>query len=277
MASPISHGSKAQTGPNRLDGAIPLFLLGSPRSGTTLLARILNAHPAVLMTNESAVFLQLNDNIVKSRRGVRAGLLYGKTYNDLWAEHLAENARRLIESYYEKICQAEGKERLRYWGEKHPHHSDCLPFLEALYPDAKYLYIVRDPRDTACSIAEMTQVEFTRALGNWRKFTDKYEGFFQSLGADRRFCLRYEDLVANYSGLTEKILDWLGLDIAEAVSLFLANFRDVDAHAIRAVRLQRQDFQKTSVGRWKRELSEGDRQLAVEVAGDFMDRYGYPR
>jgi hypothetical protein len=62
-----------------LAGAEPLFLVGAARSGTTILAKILNSHPKILMTDETAVFLALSGLIEKSREGVSAGLWYGKT------------------------------------------------------------------------------------------------------------------------------------------------------------------------------------------------------
>ena len=58
--------------------AKPLFLIGAPRSGTTMLTRILNSHARILLTNETAVLLQLADIIGKSRIGRKAGMIYGK-------------------------------------------------------------------------------------------------------------------------------------------------------------------------------------------------------
>ena len=69
-------GSELPAGTSLLAGARPLFLIGSPRSGTTLLAKILNSHPRVLITNETAVFLQLDENIRKSRRGWGWGVIF---------------------------------------------------------------------------------------------------------------------------------------------------------------------------------------------------------
>jgi hypothetical protein len=260
-----------------LGGATPLFPLGAPRSGTTLLARILNAHPGVLMTNETAVFLLLHENIKKSRQGVQAGILYGKEYHDLWSAHLAENAQRLIESYYEKICRAAGKRDLRYWGEKHPHHNRCLDFIGSLYPAARYVYIVRDPRDTACSIAAMRGTTFRAALETWRHFAGTYEQFARALPPERLHCMRYEDLAADYESESRRLFGFLRLDYHRRVARFLAQYRNVDMHTNLGPRAARADFGLTSVGRWRREVGEADQAYAQTLSADYLDRHGYDR
>ena len=139
--------------PATLSKAKPLFLIGPPCSGTAALASVLNVHSEILLTDETGVFLQLNELIEKSRVGARAGILFGKAYHHLWADHLRENAKELIEIFYERIAVREDKTTIRYWGEQHPHLSDCLPFVSELYPEATYVYVVRDPRDAVRSIA----------------------------------------------------------------------------------------------------------------------------
>jgi hypothetical protein len=193
-----------------LKDAAPLFVIGCPRSGTTLLAKILNEHPAVLMTNETAVFLFLADAIDKSRVGYAAGLLYGKEHNYLWAEHLARHSRPLIESYYARIAVKLGKRKLRYWGEKHPHHAECFDFIEKLYPAARYIYIVRDPRDSALSIMHMLGIPFAEALAKWKVISNACEQFVTTRGVTELYQLRYEDLVNDYDGISRQVFAWLG-------------------------------------------------------------------
>ena len=196
---------------NPLTGARPLFLIGPPRSGTTLMARILNAHPRVLMTNETAVFIQLSQLIESSRKGIDAGIMYGKEYNVLWSDNLRQHSSELVESYYEKIADVEGKKDLAYWGEKHPHLSDCTPFLASLYPEARYIYALRDPRDAACSMSEMNEVPFRSALDNWKAFSDVFERFVDRLDPDQVINVSYESLIHDYEGVSEEIFQALDL------------------------------------------------------------------
>lgn len=298
-----------------IDSAMPLFPLGTPRSGTTILARILNAHPEILMTDETSAILQLSENIMKSRRGRKSGVAYGRSYNELWAECLSLQAKSLIEGFYEEICKIEGKEKLVYWGEKHPHHShgDCLEFINHLYPEAKYIYIVRDPRDVALSIAKMNSIPFSDAMKAWKKYTDKYESYFHTLDENLFFLSAYEDLVSDYKGKTKEILKWLNLPYAEETDNFIDAFSGIDVHAVSKEEWRqsslsagksfdfvnvnneknwfkdlakqvlgikertKKDFKSKSVNKWKNDLTKREKKYALELAGDYIDRYGYQR
>ena len=256
-----------------LDDARPLFLIGAPRSGTTILAKLLNGHREVLMTHETAVFLQLDHLINKSRIGSRAGTPFGKSYNELWAEHLRRHAKHLIETFYSRIAAQEKKSHLRYWGEKHPHLNRCLPFLTTFFPDAMYVYAVRDPRDTACSIAKMTKVSLSEALTNWGRFAEAYEDFADALTPERITVVKYEDLVTDYDSGMGNVFDFLGLELDAAARAFLAENKNKPSHNPRAV--QRIDYAEKSVGRWRQEMSEEERAYAMTIGRRFMQRHGY--
>lgn len=267
-----------------LGGARPLFLLGAPRSGTTLLCRILDAHPRVLMTNENAVFLQLADAVEKSRGGSKNGVAYGKQNHEKWAAFLDARAKPLIEEYYGELAAAAGKRDLAYWGEKHPHFVACLDWLGAHWPDACYVYIVRDPRDSACSIGEMTGRGAARGLETWRNFTRTTEKFLAAVPPERQAFLKYEDLVADYLGASERVLAALGLPADPAVREHIERFRDVDAHRLSPGVLnglkragEKRDYAATAVGRHARDMSAEDLALADELVGEWLDRYGYAR
>ena len=287
MATHIEEtASRGQYNGNSIRGGKPLFLVGPPRSGTTLQTRILNAHPNVLLTNETAVFMQLAHMVEKSSVGAKAGILFGKQYHELWSGLLKEYVPALIGEFYDEIADQEGKEELSYWGEKHPHLSMCLPFLKELYPEATYIYAIRDPRDTACSMAEMNGVSFEKALDNWSRFSNKYEAFLKEDKDSRIVVVRYEDLVADYEGATSGLFEKLGLSVTSDVYEFIGQYKDVDSHQVLDARgwrkalggaFQRRKFASESMGRWRRELDASQRRLAEKTVGDFLEKYGYPR
>jgi len=257
--------------------AKPLFLVGAPRSGTTLLNGILNSHPDILLTNETAVFLQLNEMISKSYKGVQSGILYGKQEHELWAEYLESRAREMIQDYYGKIATKEGRSKLFYWGEKHPHLFLCLDWIQKHFPEAIYIYIVRDPRDSACSISAMNKVSHRKSLTNIFNFTRKYENFATQLPENRLINVRYEDMVGDYSGVTQKILDKLCLPRTPEVDRFIEKYKDVDSHKIRAFRLIRRNFKDISLGRWKKEMNQEDALFADQELGSYLEKYDYER
>lgn len=254
-----------------LPGARPLFLIGCPRSGTTFTANLLNSHPEVLMTSETAAFILADDVIKKARKGVVSGINYGKQYHGLLAEMLARSYRPMIEAYYERIASEQQRGYLSYWGEKHPHMHECLERVEADFPDACYVYVVRDPRDSTCSIADMIGTDYASAINNWKVFSDAYEAFVANLAPDRLMTLRYEDIVGDYYSAANAVFGWLQLPIAAQVLEFIHSAKDIDAHTTRTKR----DFVTESVGRWKTQLDSKDIDLTNALVGDYLDKYGY--
>jgi hypothetical protein len=261
---------------NPMRDASPLFPVGCPRSGTTHLARLLNSHPRILITNEASVFLQLDAIIRGSEDGISAGILFGKEYQGLWAKHLLENSRWMIEGFYRKVAKENKIDSVAYWGDKHPHHSTCLMFLNRLYPDASYIYVVRDPRDAACSIAEMNSWSFRRSLEAWRGFTELYEPFFHALPEDRFRVVRYEDLVSDPVTASTKLLGWLGLDLAPETIDYIERYGGLDANTITSAIPIRKDFSQSSVGRWRTELDDAESKHASGRLREFLVKYGYP-
>ena len=261
-----------------LSDARPFFLIGPPRSGTTLMTRILNSHPRILLTNETAIFLQLDANIKKSRLGIKSGILYGKEYCDLWSKHLKENATYLIESYYCKIALEEKKNNLSYWGEKHPHLFVCFDFLSEIYPEAQFLYMIRDPRDTACSIAEMNRWKIREAINAWINIYNKYEDLCANqLDSSLLITVRYEDLIADYKGVSERILKDLGLSGHDKFFEFIDKYKDADAHRIKSTANRKINFMGKSLGRWKHEMSKQDKAFASEKLYESLVKYGYEK
>ena len=256
-----------------LDGAKPLFVIGVPRSGTTMLARLLNSHPEIVQTYETAAFLLFDSMIKNTKRGFKAGILYGKEYSALWSDHLARSARGIIEDFYADILVEEGRTRLRYWGDKHPHHDACLPFIERLYPTARYIYLVRDPRDVACSIAEMNECAFPDAMDVWLRISRSYEAFCAEVGPERVHLVRYEDVVVAYEQTLEKIFAWLDVEFSDDQRQKISELKAMDFH--KPKRLMQKNFAAASMGRWKSQLNEGEHQQAISLARDYMLKYGY--
>lgn len=251
-----------------------MFLVGAARSGTTILAKILNSHPKILMTDETAVFLALSGLIEKSREGVSAGLWYGKTYNVLWADFLQEKARDLVLGFYERVAREQGRQDLAFWGDKHPHYCNCLEFIYHCFPNARFIRLIRDPRDVATSIAEMNQWSLEEGIRATAIFLDEYESFFLGHRGLPVFELKYEDMVRNYTETTGKLLAWLGLGMAPEVANFISENAGPNAHTAMTEDVPIRNF-ATSVQRWRKVFDSTHEMLAMEIFGRYLERYGY--
>jgi hypothetical protein len=254
--------------------ARPLFLIGLPRSGTTFLQKVLNAHPRILLTNETAVFLQIGNLISRSRKGVVEGIDFGKTYNKLWAEILHRRAGDLFKEFYKSIAEKEGKANLAYWGDKHPHYCNCMDFLWNLYPDALYLMSLRDPRDVACSIAKMNNVSLEQAIMNTSAFLSKYWDFFHRHKEVVPFLIYYERLIQNPRLVCEEILSFLRLDFTPEVEKALEVWTVRDAHTAPDKQKPR-DFRE-NYGKWRKIFSSKELVLASKMFSPYLSLFGYP-
>lgn len=255
-----------------LSSAATLFIIGPPRSGTTLLARLLNRHPSVLMTNETAVFLFFSEAIRRSRVGIKSGILWGKDYHELWSQHLARAAKPMIENFYEDIARLEKREKFLYWGEKHPHHDVCMSFLLELYPQGRFIFTLRDPRDSICSICEMNHWPFSKGLETWLRMSRNFEEATKEMGAEQLYRIRYEDVVDNYYLEVSRLLSWLGLDVDSEIEEAIRYYETKDANKRSS---EPHDFKAKSVGRWRRELTPNDLDLVKSELRGFLDDYGY--
>jgi len=255
--------------------AKPLFLIGPPCSGTEALANVLNVHSEILLTDETGVFLQLNELIEKNRVGVRAGILFGKNYHRLWAEHLRENAAELIEFFYERIAVREGKSTIRYWGEQHPHLSGCLPFVSELYPEATYVYVVRDPRDAIGAIAGTDGVPVLEAIDAWKRSTNSCETFIRTLPAERLEVVKYEDLVLDFESVLTDLLRKLDLGVDDALRQCVANHRNRETR--RSNVLPALDGSANSAGQSATNMTSDERIQVHSKCRKFITKYGFHR
>jgi len=158
--------------PSRQQG--PIFIVGAPRSGTTMLQYRLRNHPHIsLPTGESHFFIPLYRNLesfgdlrqVDNIRRVLQAMheqsrdfletdLHGVKFDvDRLARELHAEGRHtmpaIISGLFEKNARGEGKSR---WGDKTPYYVMHLPKLLEWFPDAQIVHLIRDGRDVALSL-----------------------------------------------------------------------------------------------------------------------------
>lgn len=142
----------------------PILIIGPPRSGTTLLATMLNSHPEIFVANEAKVFVRLLPRMEKearpldeqTAREILTGLEHNELYylaplpgtRDIFQHEKSLNAVAFIRALFRKIALREGKSR---WGEKTAVAYRQLPLIRSSFPDAVYLGLERDPYEIAAS------------------------------------------------------------------------------------------------------------------------------
>ncbi len=182
-----------------------------------------------------------------------------------------------IGAVYESYAAAHGKSR---WGDKTPMYMQRLPLLEELFPDARYVHLIRDGRDTAVSFLSMPPGIMTRTWAHpetaaefacqWRAEVEAARALGTRVG-DRYLETRYEELVADPEGGLRLICELAGLEF-DPVMLEYAGNVDVSAKP------HQQSLQRAptpGLRDWRTELSPTDVTAFEEVSGDLLRELGY--
>lgn len=279
----------------------PLFVVGSSRSGTTLLRLMLTRHPRIAVPPEGEFLLPLRRRFggfagERARIAAFATAVLATPKLENWGlaaaeleEFLVGRAPRryaeLAEGVYRLWALRRGKPQAR-WGDKNNAHVAHIPELADLFPDAVFLHLVRDGRDVACSYRDLVRVRgphaprlptgLVGATRRWRDHVRAADAACARLGPGRAFEIRYEPLVRDPRGTLEELCFFLGLPFDEAM---LAPERAAgdepkswDAWKWRT----REPPSERPAGRFRRDLFPEDVALVELLAADVLRRHGYP-
>jgi hypothetical protein len=265
------------------------FIVGSARSGTTMVRLMMNAHPEVAVPPESRFIVEL------WRGSHHVGV----------AEFLSELARHRqfrawelpIETVAEELSRAptapfpdaidaafRAYARVRHktrWGDKTPRYIEHIPFLAEHFPAARFIHIVRDGRNVALSYAGVPFGPKTvvGAAELWSRRVRAGMQHGRALGPGRYLELRYEDL-ATRGGLepdARRLCDFLGLEFAAEILDWGA--RSADEALAKAKDLNplvaRGPAGETRA--WQRQMPARHVEIFESVAGDALAELGYER
>lgn len=261
----------------------PFFIVGAPRSGSTLLRLMLDGHPRLAIPGEAA-FLP-----AALKAGLDKGALLERIIADRWFRDwgLAESdvriaARRawpddapaLVRAVFEAYAAARGKAR---WGDKTPNHARHVTRIAAAFPDAQFIHLVRDGRDVAASIASKGWRSPVGGAFWWRRNVSAAVAGGRTLGAARYLELRLEDLVADSEASLRRLCAFLGeeyvpelLDHASRVDSRLTLW---ERHVHDAERLRMPPT--PGLRDWRTDLTRRDASLVEAVCRPWLARFGY--
>jgi hypothetical protein len=265
----------------------PIFIVGSPRSGTSLMRTILNRHPDLAICNETH-FLQL---VYQARRR--------RAFGDLKD---ANARRRLVEEYvatqrmrrlgmdstvlterllHEGIsyralfaclldCYAQSKGKRRC-GEKTPQHARISETLCEWFPGAIILHMLRDPRAAVASLQQEPWASRS-AVTNARNWLACNLGARRSSHRSEYLEVRYETLVTQPEAEVARICSFLGEEYFS--SMLIPN--DVPPPGFPVERIYT-PITAERIGTWREELTAEQVAQVEWVVGDHLQTFGYPR
>lgn len=191
----------------------PVFLVGFPRSGTTLTEQILAAHPRIFATDER----ELVREAIRAAGNIAGGeFRYPLDIGRIEDAHLPA----IRAAYREAAIRLAGDPGGRILLDKLPLNLVHLGFIRRIFPEARILIALRDPRDVCLSAlfqnfrlntAMIQFLEIGRTADAYCAAMGLLLDFEQNLGL-RTLRFRYEDVVADLEGEASRILNFLGLD-----------------------------------------------------------------
>ncbi|GII88588.1 sulfotransferase [Sphaerisporangium siamense] len=271
----------------------PVFIIGCPRSGTTMLQLMLHAHPRIAVPPETRFLLQAyyhrrihgDMRVPGNRRALAEWIATDKSTKfrelgvdrDAYIRKAADGPGSLGSVIGEVFRGYAERFRKPRWGDKRPSYSKHVDVVLRLFPDAQFIHLIRDGRDCVASLKEMPwfTLDVYHAIAIWAATIDHGRRHAARLPADAYHELRYEDLTADPATELAKVCAFLGEDYDPAmcepsrVARVAVPARKVwhsnTHHAVTQAR----------VGTWSTRLAPWEIALCEEVLGRRLRAYGY--
>jgi hypothetical protein len=258
-----------------------IILGGCGRSGTTLARIILDSHPEVCCGPESSLL---------AGESVDVENLFKKFSFDV---HLASSGlepyksrAEFIDSFALVCRKTTGK---KVWAEKTPRNVLNLPWIFKHFPKSKFVHLLRDGRDVACSLRThprhrvengvLAPVTTNRPMEEcalrWRDCLVAAKPYFSD---PRFYTVRYEGLVSRPESTIAALADFLQLPWDSSMlnhTMAVSMFRDPIKFPQNPEALQPIDT--SAAGRWSRDMTDVDRRIFKEIAGDLLVETGYAK
>jgi hypothetical protein len=180
--------------------AAPIFVIGSPRSGTTLLRLILDSHPDI-SCGEETHFLRDLEAIVGRDWDLVSTYGLGR---DWWLGQI----RDLYSGFQAEVLRRSDKRR---WAEKDPTYTLHLGFIDELFPGAQYVHLIRDGHDVVASFRDRWGYKSAAraARSEWARYVGAARVLGDRLPESRYLEIRYEELVADPDTQGRRLFDFL--------------------------------------------------------------------
>jgi hypothetical protein len=281
---------------------IPVFfIIGRPRTGTTLLQSLFDAHPGICIPWECQFVLNLYPAYGNITNWTREHL--ERYYADLmhqwqfssWNINLEKLKTDLLnckgDNTYRDICQVVylnfisfyPKDKVGLIGDKNHGYTIYTSRLRKIYPEAKFIYMLRDYRDNFDSVK---RVDFEVPIVSLVVYKWKYF-YRKALQASNRhpdsfFFIRYEDLVSEPEKYFRKISDFLNIPfLPEVFDFYKMKGKAEETYPTDVLEKHHKSLfnpiNTSRLGLWKKSMSETQVKIADLVAGKYAGQAGYER
>jgi len=289
--------SKPDERADRVSSKRLFFVCGAPKSGTTWLQRLLDAHPQIVCSGEGHFIGKLSEPLVQAFNAynyhydiVSSQVYEGKPYYRKLGQDCADFVIRQV-AFAQMGCR-EISDTIQCVGDKTPFYCLKLPELTRIFPGGRIIHIVRDGRDAAVSQlhhahragiknvltpgSENFMAQFSHAAVNWKNHVEQARQFGRTY-ADRYMEIRYEDLLDDPEDVIRQVFSFLSVDtktvlVREAVAQ--ASFSRITGRE--QGEEDKNAFVRKGIAKdWKNYFNPDVLSLFLQLTGTLLEDLGY--
>jgi hypothetical protein len=278
------------------------FILGNPRSGTSLLRIILNNHPNIVVPPECGFIQWLCtrhgnfdgkgmsdvDNFIEDLRSLKKIETWNIDFNglkDYINEKKPESYSHITALVIEYYGINLGK-KIIWLGDKNNYYIDHLDLLLNLFPSAKFIEIVRDGRDVATSYQSLSRkgkkyepnlsVDIKSIAKEWSTNLEKIQAFFQKIERSNKLTVKYEDLIIDPQIILNEICNLLKIEFNSEMLDYYKNPNFGEPLALLDWKIKTtKPLDASSIGKYKMQLSKDEIITFNLLVLSQLKQYGY--
>jgi hypothetical protein len=269
----------------------PIFIFSCPRSGSSLLSRLLNSHSNISIPFESHLFYTFypwlkyyGDLRDKNNQKRLVGDILSTEVIKTWQPPVDKfkilnkiqvpNFGGIVDAVLSSWADLNGKKR---WGEKTPRHLFHWKPILSYFPNSKVIHILRDGRDVATSWIDSRfgPKTYFRAAKEWIKFLKEIENLKKEINENNFYEIKYEKLISDTERELKKICSFVEEDYESQMLYFYENKSPYPTDKINLQNLQKPIIANNK-GKWQTRLSKKELYYFESIAGEYLEKYNYP-
>ena len=285
----------------------PIFIIGNPRSGTSMFRLMLTTHKDIVIAPESGFLIWWKekyqnwdescnitrlDEFIVDLFSSRRFEYWELDENELTAFIASKNPisySELMSLVYMSYAKKLGKTNA-IWGDKNNYYLNHILEIYELYPHAKFIHIIRDGRDVATSYLKLKEIknkvhlapdlphEIAQIAKTWSENIAAINKGFECIPENNKYSIRYEDIVNDAEGSLKMLCDFLSLQFDPNMLNFNEYNKKHQLVPSDYMSWKSETFKKlnkNAIGKWKDKLTDEDVELFVSITNKHLVNYKY--
>jgi hypothetical protein len=275
----------------------PVFVIGSERSGTTLIMAVLGCHPRLAVPEVAWYYPRFRPYLFtygdltdtgnfralshEMAHGLRTPYWGMKVNPATFGDEITERALAIEQSFagiyaamFQRYAEEVGKDR---WGEKTPYNLFFVGEILEDFPNAQFVFIYRDGRDVSAEFLDSSfgPTNIYSAAELWRMGQNAVKPWREKLPADQWLDIEYESFVRDPVEGLKQLCAFIGEDYAEEMMEFHATPTARRRGQTKDNRAVSEPISDKHIGIYRELLSMRDQRIFAWIAGDTLEEYGY--